>query len=82
MTAAADFTGLSPTRPIFISRVIHEAVVKTDEAGTEAAAATAMDMTFGGAPEVVELEVNRPFLFLIRDEATGAVLFLGRYVGP
>ncbi|HSJ52766.1 MAG TPA: serpin family protein, partial [Anaerolineae bacterium] len=51
--------------------------------GTEAAAATAVVMNLLSAPsEVVQMTVDRPFVFLIRDVNTGAVLFLGRVVDP
>ena len=55
-------------------------VVKTDENGTEAAAATAVTMGTTSIPTYVELD--RPFVFAIRDVATGALLFLGRVVDP
>ena len=54
--------------------------MKTDEAGTEAAAATAVIVGRVSVPEY--LEVNRPFVFVIRDRATGAVLFMGRLSRP
>ena len=54
-----------------------------DEAGTEAAAATAVIIGTTSAPiEVIELDVDRPFLFFLQDRATGAILFLGRVVDP
>jgi serpin B len=80
----ADFTGIampSSEPPLYISRVIHQANIDVDEKGTEAAAATAVVMaTGGGAPEWITFNVDRPFLFALRDTATGAVLFLGRVV--
>jgi serine protease inhibitor len=80
---AADFSGLDGTRDVFLSDVIHEAFVSVDEAGTEAAAATAVIGDVGGMPpEATPLRVDRPFLFVIRDRATGAVIFMGRVVDP
>lgn len=76
----ADFTGMQAEGGLAITGVVHEAVVKTDEAGTEAAAATAVVVGRVSIPEY--LEVNRPFLYLIRDRATGVVLFLGRVTRP
>ncbi|GAJ10487.1 unnamed protein product, partial [marine sediment metagenome] len=62
---------------------IHEAFVSVDEAGTEAAAATAVVMTMTAPPGApVEVTVDHPFIFLIRDIETGAILFFGRVVNP
>jgi serpin B len=80
----ADFSGMSPEgRDMFIQDVIHEAFISVDEEGTEAAAATAVVVGIVSAPAVsAELKIDRPFLFLIRDNATGASLFMGRVVDP
>lgn len=76
---AADFSGMTGSAGLFITAVEHEAVVEVDEEGTEAAAASGVAMASSHGPTVT---VDRPFLFLIRDEPTGAVLFLGRVVDP
>ncbi len=69
--------------PLYIAKVIHQANIDVDEKGTEAAAATAVVMaTGGGAPEWTVFKVDRPFLFALRDIATGTVLFLGRVMDP
>jgi len=82
-TGAADFSGMTGNRDLFIAEVIHKAFVSVDEAGTEAAAATAVVMALSAMPEVpVEVTVDRPFVFLIRDIETGAILFVGRVVDP
>ena len=82
-TGAADFSGMTGTPELFIAEVLHKAFVSVDEAGTEAAAATAVVMTLGGMPEVpVKVTVDRPFIFLIRDLDTGTVLFVGRVANP
>lgn len=84
----ADFTGMNPDAGLFIGAVIHKATVDVDEKGTTAAAATVvgMDTTGGcGGPEplkTVQLTFNRPFVFVIRDVKTGAILFLGRVMDP
>jgi serpin B len=79
----ADFSGITGAEPLFISDVIHEVFVSVDEAGTEAAAATAVVMGRGGLPErPVELTADRPFLFWLYDRATGSVLFMGRVLDP
>jgi serpin B len=68
---------------LFIDDVYHKAFVAVDEEGTEAAAATAVVMQLTAAPAMpVEVTVDRPFVFLIRDIDTGAVLFLGHVVNP
>jgi serpin B len=82
-TGAADFSGMTGSRDLFIAEVVHKAFVSVDEAGTEAAAATAVVMVEMAMPEKpVEVTVDRPFVFLIRDIETGAVLFVGRVVDP
>ena len=79
----ADFSGMDGTRSLFISDVFHKAFVAVDEKGTEAAAATAVIMGRSAAmePDLV-LTVDRPFIFLIRDKSTGAILFVGRVLDP
>ena len=65
------------------SFVIHEAFLAVDEEGTEAAAATAIVVQVESAsPDPIRLTVDRPFIFLIRDAQTGAILFLGRVLDP
>ena len=77
----ADFSGMTGQRDLFISEVVHKAFVSVDENGTEAAAATAVIMKLTAAvEEPVEVTMDRPFVFLIRDLETGAILFVGRVV--
>jgi len=79
----ANFSGMTGNRDLFIADVIHKAFVSVDEAGTEAAAATAVVMELTAVPEEpVEVTVDRPFIFLIRDIETGTILFVGRIVDP
>ena len=80
--AKADFTGMTDQERLFIGAVIHEAVVEVDEQGTVAAAATASEMVTLGVPVIVTIRADRPFLFLIVDDATQAILFVGRVVKP
>jgi serpin B len=83
MPGVADFSGMTTAEKLSISDVVHQAFVSVDEAGTEAAAATAVEMTGSAAPtKVVDLTFDRPFVFFVRDDATGAVLFLGRVMSP
>jgi len=79
--SAANFSGMDGTRELFIDQVYHRATVDVDEAGTEATSASAVVMARKGElhPEQ-EVQVDRPFLFLIRDLETGAILFLGHVV--
>jgi serpin B len=80
---AADFSGMTGSPELFVSDVIHKAFVSVDEAGTEAAAATAVPMELTAIPEpVVVITVDHPFIFLIRDIETGAILFVGRVLNP
>ncbi len=83
-SSAADFRGMSKLAGLYISKVIHKTFVKVDEKGSEAAAATAVVMTrgIGAKPQAPLFRADRPFLFLIRDRASGAVLFLGRLANP
>jgi len=83
-TGAADFSGMTGDRELLIGEVVHKAFVSVDEAGTEAAAATAVVVEVAAMlpEEPVEVTVDRPFIFVIRDVETGAVLFVGRVVDP
>ena len=85
---SADFSGMAdliPDQPLYISDVIHKAFVEVNEEGTEAAAAAEAGMEELGYKEPSLSKVFRadhPFIFLIKDNKTGAILFLGRYVKP
>jgi len=82
-SADADFSGMTGNRDLAIDDVLHKAFVSVDEAGTEAAAATAVIMTLTAVPSPpVQIVVERPFIFLIRDIETGTVLFVGRVLNP
>jgi serpin B len=68
---------------VVVTDALHAAKIKVDESGTEAAAATAIVMDLTSMPsQVTELRVDRPFIYLIRDAGTGAVLFIGRVLNP
>ena len=80
----ADFSGIS-SDPVTISQVVHKAFVDVAEQGTEAAAATGITMrtATARAPQpVIDFRADHPFLFLIRDTRSGAILFLGRVTNP
>ncbi len=81
----ADFSGMDGTHNLFISDVIHKAFIDVAEKGTEAAAATAVVIRPTGAPlPSVGLVINadRPFFYFLRDQPTGAILFMGRVQDP
>jgi serpin B len=81
----ADLTGLSPD-PLFVSDVIHEAVLRIDEQGLEGAAATAVVMSRGFRParpaEPIVVHVDRPFLLAVRHARSGAIYFLAQVARP
>ena len=82
-TTAADFSGMTGGHDLYISDVVHKAFVSVDEAGTEAAAATAVIMKLTAAPvSPVQMTIDRPFIFLIRDIRTDTILFLGQVINP
>jgi len=82
---AADFSGMDGTQYLYVSDVVHKAYVDVNEEGTEAAAATAVMMTGKGLVEedpVPVFRADHPFIFLIQDNETGAILFIGRVSNP
>ena len=82
-SSLADFSGMAGNRELCISKVVHKAFVEVDEAGTEAAAATAVVVRATAMPlEPKEVTVDRPFIFIIRDIQTGSIIFIGRVVNP
>jgi serpin B len=82
----ADFSGMDAARDLYISLILHKAFVSVDEQGTEAAAATAVvmeAMSMPGSPvQPMEFKADHPFIFLIRDNPTGTILFVGRVMNP
>lgn len=77
---SGDFSRMSTQAQLGISDVIHQSFVKVSETGTEAAAATAVIIGTTSIPQTRPVVIDRPFVFAIRDEATGAIVFLGRVV--
>ena len=80
--ASADFTGMSSSRghELFISRVVQKSYVDVNEEGTEAAAATSVEVEVVSMP--VAVRVDRPFIFAIRERFSGTILFIGKVVDP
>jgi serpin B len=82
---SADFSGMTGAKDLFISDVIHKAFIDVNEEGTEAAAATAVVMKLLCAREESlppTFRADHPFIFLIRDNQSGAILFMGRVMDP
>ena len=84
-SGGADFSGMTGKRDLFISKVIHQAFVSVDELGTEAAAATAVIMALTAMPPSPDAKffiADHPFIFLIKDNTTGSILFIGKIMNP
>ena len=77
----ADFSGMSREK-LFISEVKHKTFVEVNETGTEAAATTSVKITLESAVITVDMLVNRPFFFGIRDNKSGTILFMGEITNP
>ncbi|MBN1669127.1 MAG: serpin family protein [Anaerolineales bacterium] len=79
----ADFSGIDGSLELFIDEIYHQADIALDEAGTQAAAASAIVMARKDTPAAqITVSVDRPFIFLIRDTRSGTILFLGQVVDP
>ncbi len=82
--SGADFSGMTSSSDLYIEDILHKAFIKVDEKGTEAAAATAVVVNekFGGVFDPIEMLVDRPFIFFIKDIKSGQVLFAGVVKDP
>ncbi|XP_031557330.1 leukocyte elastase inhibitor-like [Actinia tenebrosa] len=80
--AKADLTGINKDGQLYVSEVVHKAFVDVNEEGTEAAAATAVRVALMCMPMNPIFFANHPFLFLIRHNESGAILFIGRLANP
>jgi serpin B len=76
----ADFSSITQAERLYVYQALHKAYILVNEAGTEAAAATIIGMAPVSMPQ--ELRIDRPFIFIIRDVPTGAILFVGRVLNP
>jgi len=81
-SGGADFSGMTGNKDLFIGFVIHQAYVKVDEKGTEAAAATAVGMKLTSAMPRNVFRADHPFIFIIQEKETGNILFMGRVTDP
>jgi len=79
---AADLSRMSGNLELKIDEVFHKAFVEVTEEGTEAAAATAVVIVRKSVSIPIEFKANRPFMFLIRENSTGSILFMGRVTNP
>ncbi|XP_025080039.1 serine protease inhibitor 2.1-like [Pomacea canaliculata] len=75
----ADFRRIS-LRPLSISKVIHKAIIEVTETGSRAAAVTSVELVLLSLP--VQVNVNKPFVFILRDKTSGLNLFMGRVTDP
>ena len=81
----ADLSGVDGSKELYVSKVLHRAVVDVNEEGTEAAAATAVVMQLRCAmmpKKEFQFRADRPFLLFIQHKPTGSILFLGRLAKP
>jgi serpin B len=80
----ADFSGMTGNRELYISAVIHKAFVDVDEKGTEAAAATGILMKRASSQPLTPpvFRADHPFVFMIRDNRNGSIMFMGRVMNP
>ncbi len=78
----ADFSRINPVEDLFISDVMHRAVIKVDEEGSEAAAVTVIEISRTSVgPVELTIRLDRPFLFFIRENNSNTILFMGKYAG-
>ncbi len=80
----ADFSRISGTSNLLISRVIHQTFIDVQEEGTEAAAATIVEIreTSAGGDSTPIFRADKPFLYVIKENSTGAILFMGKVGKP
>lgn len=77
-----DLSGMDGTRELFVSAAVHKAFIEVNEEGSEAAAATGIAISLMCMPETMEFKADHPFLFFIRENHSGTILFLGRLCLP
>uniref|UniRef100_A0A2C9LR09 Serpin domain-containing protein n=1 Tax=Biomphalaria glabrata TaxID=6526 RepID=A0A2C9LR09_BIOGL len=81
----ANFSGITPTGPVYLSQVVHKAVIDVQETGTVAAAVTVAKVTITSEPVNLQPEekfiVDHPFIYFLRDRQTGQILFQGKFSG-
>ncbi len=75
----ADLSGITGSKGLFVSEAVHKAFVNVNEKGTEAAAATAINLDESSGQA---FKADRPFIFIIQDNETESILFIGKIVNP
>jgi serpin B len=78
----ADFSRITPGAGLYISRVIHQTFIDVQEEGTEAAAATIVELLETSAPAEPLFRADKPFLYIIKENSTSAILFMGKVGEP
>jgi serpin B len=78
----ADFTQINANGNLFISKVVHKTFVDVNEEGTEAAAATSVEIGLTAHPDKIIMRVDHPFVFMIRENVSGTILFIGKIEAP
>jgi len=78
----ANFSGMTGDKSLLISKVIHSAFIDVNEKGTEAAAATVVVVSRNGGNHTITIKLDHPFIFMIKDNATGQLLFMGIMNNP
>ncbi|MCK4689970.1 MAG: serpin family protein, partial [Candidatus Marinimicrobia bacterium] len=78
----ADFTKINSDGNLYISNVKHKTFVKVNEEGTEAAAVTSVEITLTSIGSSITMRINRPFVFAIRENHSGTILFVGKIIEP
>jgi len=84
-TSSADFSKMTGNRELYVFNILHKAFIKVDEEGTEAAAATVViigETSAEGPTNELIFRADHPFIFMIRENQTGAILFIGRITNP
>lgn len=82
-TANADFSGITEQERLYISQAIHKATIEINEEGTEAAAATAVVMRKTSVLlDNVELKIDKPFIYILRNNKTNCIYFMGKVINP
>jgi serpin B len=79
---AADLSGITGNKELSVSKVVHKSFIEVNEEGSEAAAATAAVMQVRSLPRTFNFIADHPFLFFIRDDESGSILFMGKYARP
>ncbi len=82
LAGEANFAKINPLQDLYIDEVKHSTFIDVNEEGTEAAAATSVGIGITSAPQQIELKIDRPFIFMIREKYSNTTLFMGKIVEP